>query len=122
MCLGRSLVDSQESLVRSLVTGHNVKAKNMRPLETCPICGETTTVRPKLVLIDEAWVPAPGKDERLAYFADLRVDDVQLEKLRDHPLEQFIDGFYCDRCNKGFVSEAGLKAGRRRYKGHGSYG
>ena len=87
----------------------------MRPPETCPICGETTTVRPKLVLIDEAWVPAPGKDERLAYFADLRVDDVQLEKLRDHPLEQFIDGFYCDRCNKGFVSEEGLKEGRRRY-------
>jgi hypothetical protein len=84
--------------------------------EACPLCGGTATVRPKLVLIDEAWVPAPGKDPRLAYFADLRVDDVQAEVLRERPLEQFIDGFYCDRCNKGFVSENGLKDGRRRYR------
>lgn len=93
----------------------------VKPSEICPVCGQTSTVRPKLVLIDEAWVPAPGKSERLAYFADLRVDDVQPEKVRDHPLEQFIDGFYCDRCNKGFVSEEGLKEGRRRYS-RGMYG
>lgn len=68
------------------------------------------------MLIDEAWVPAPGKDGRLAYFADLRVDDVQPQNLRERPLEQFLDGFYCDRCNKGFVSEEGLKADRRRYR------
>jgi hypothetical protein len=84
--------------------------------EACPLCGQTSTVRTKLVLIDEAWVPASGKDARLEYFADLRVDDVQAQNLREHPLEQFIDGFYCDRCNKGFVSEEGLKENRRRYK------
>jgi len=50
------------------------------------------------------------------YFADLRVDDVQAENLREAPLEQFIDGFFCDRCKKGFVSEEGLKENRRRYK------
>jgi hypothetical protein len=61
------------------------------PIESCPVCGETSTVRPKLVLIDEAWVPAPGKDVRLAYFADLRADDVEPENLREGPLEQFID-------------------------------
>jgi hypothetical protein len=72
-------------------------------------------VRPKLLLIDEAWVPAPGKDARLAYFASLRVDDVQDQALRQHPLEQFIDGFYCGKCNKGFVSENVLNEGRRRY-------
>jgi hypothetical protein len=65
---------------------------------SCPLCGETSAVRPKL---DEAWVLSPGKDSRLACFADLRVDDVQPQNLREHPLEQFIDGFYCDRCNKG---------------------
>jgi hypothetical protein len=68
------------------------------------------------VLIDEAWIPAPGKDPRLAYFADLRVDDVRPENLREPPLEQFVEGFYCDRCDKGFVSEDKLKAARRRYR------
>ena len=82
----------------------------------CPLCGESSAVRPKLLMIDEAWIPAPGKDPRLAYFADLRVDDVEAQYLREHPLEQFIDGFYCDRCKKGFVSEEGLRDGRRRYK------
>jgi hypothetical protein len=84
--------------------------------EICPVCGESSALRPKLLLIDEAWVPAPGKDSRLAYFADLRVDDVQSQNVRGRPLEQFIDGFYCDRCNKGFVSEEVLKEGRRRYR------
>jgi hypothetical protein len=82
----------------------------------CPLCGEGSAVRPKVVLIDEAWVPAPDKDPRYAYFADLRVDDVQPQNLRETPLEQFIDGYYCDRCNKGFVSEEGLKEARRRYR------
>jgi hypothetical protein len=84
--------------------------------EACPLCGGNSTVRPKLVLIDEAWVPAPGKDPRLAYHADLRVDDVKPEKLRDHPLEQFVEGYYCARCKKGFVSEEALKSRRRRYR------
>jgi len=57
-------------------------------------------------------VPAPSKDSRLKYHADLRVDDVQDKSVRERPLEQFIDGFYCDRCNKGFVSEEVLKEGR----------
>jgi hypothetical protein len=85
-------------------------------IEPCPICGDASKVRPKLLLIDEAWVPAPGKDERLAYFADLRADDVLADELRDKPLEQFLDGFFCDHCGKGFVSEEVLKAIRRRYK------
>ena len=80
------------------------------PVEACPLCGQTSGVRPKLVLVHEAWVPAPGKDPRLAYFADLRVDDVRPENLHKPPLEQFIEGFYCDRCDKGFVSEEKLKA------------
>lgn len=84
--------------------------------EACPVCGSSSTVRPKLLLIDEAWVPAPGKDSRLKYHADLRVDDVQDQSVRERSLEQFIDGFYCDRCNKGFVSEEVLKEGRRRYR------
>jgi hypothetical protein len=66
--------------------------------EKCPSCGETSAVRPKLLLIDEAWVSEPGKDERLKYSADLRVDDVEPGNLRPEPQEQFIDGYYCNRC------------------------
>jgi hypothetical protein len=84
--------------------------------ESCPICGSDGAVRPKLVLIDEAWVPTPGKSERLKYFADLRVDDVKPEFVREKPLDQFVDGYFCDRCGKAFISEVGLKVGRRRYK------
>jgi hypothetical protein len=69
-------------------------------VEVCPTCGQTTRLRAKLVLIDETWVPGPGKDTREAYFADLRVDDVEAASLRSQPLQQFIDGFYCDLCNK----------------------
>jgi hypothetical protein len=84
--------------------------------EVCPICREISAVRQKLVLIDEAWVPAPDKDSRLQYFSDLRVDEVQAQNLREHPLEQFIDGFYCDRCKKGFVSEEMLNENWRHNK------
>jgi hypothetical protein len=84
--------------------------------EKCPRCGEVSAVRPKLVLIDEAWVYEPGKDPRLAYFADLRVDDVRPENLRSRPLEQFIDGYFCEKCGHAFVSEAGLNEARRQYK------
>jgi hypothetical protein len=73
--------------------------------EKCPLCGDTSSLRPKLILIDEAWAPAPGKEPRLAYFADLRADDVLPQYLRKGPIEQFVDGHYCDRCGKGFVSE-----------------
>ena len=84
-------------------------------IEPCPLCGTASAVRPKLILIDEAWVPGPGKDSRMAYLADLRADDVKTENLRESPLEQFVDGFYCDQCKKSFVSEKGLKEARRRY-------
>ena len=83
-------------------------------IEKCPICGEASAVRPKLVLIDEAWIPGPDRDPRDRYHVDLRVDEVDPQKLRDLPLEQFIDGFFCDRCKKGFVSEEGLREVRRR--------
>ena len=71
-------------------------------LEFCPFCGETSAVRPKLLLIDEAWMPGPGKDPRHAYFADLRVDDVQARNLRAR-----------------FAAEQGLREGRRRYRQEG---
>jgi hypothetical protein len=84
--------------------------------EICPSCNREDAIRPKLLLIDAAWKPVSGVDPRLAYFADLRVDDVRPENL-DGPLrEQFVRGLFCDRCGKGFVSETTLKSERRRYR------
>ena len=83
-------------------------------LDACPSCGKTATVRPKLLLIDEAWVAEPGKDPRLVHFADLRVDDIKPELVSDRPLEQFIEGLYCDACGRGFVTEDSLMASSRK--------
>jgi hypothetical protein len=49
-------------------------------------------------------VSGPGKDERLKFFADLRVDEVRPDRRRAEPLQQFVDGFFCDKCGKGFVA------------------
>jgi hypothetical protein len=89
--------------------------KAVPPIEPCPICREVSATRSKLLLVDEARVESPGKDPRLAYFASLRVDDVRSEFTKEPPLEQFVDGYYCHRCGKGFVAEAILKEGRRKY-------
>jgi hypothetical protein len=83
--------------------------------EPCPRCGRSSSVREKLILIDEAWVPASGKDSRIAHFADLRADDLVPEIKKDYPLEQFVEGYYCETCGKGFVSEQVVKENPRFY-------
>jgi hypothetical protein len=85
------------------------------PIEPCPSCHEVSAIRSKLLLIDEAWVEAPGKDPRLAFWASMRVDDIRPELTKESPLEQFVDGYYCERCGKGFVAEATLNEVRRKY-------
>ena len=89
---------------------------SQRAFESCPLCGSDASVRPKLLLIDEAWVQRPGVDARLAYFADLRVDDLKAEAVRSEPMSQFVDGYYCNACGKGFVGDAVLKDSHRHYK------
>ncbi|WP_226469667.1 hypothetical protein [Luteimonas panaciterrae] len=80
--------------------------------EPCPRCGETSTLREKLLLIDEAWVPAQGKDSRLRYAADLRVGALKPAVVRQSPLEQFVDGFFCEKCQKGFVPDDAISGDR----------
>jgi hypothetical protein len=41
---------------------------------------------------------------------------VKPEHLSDRPLEQFVQGHFCEKCGRGFVSEDVLKATRRRYR------
>lgn len=85
-------------------------------VERCSLCGEAAAVRPKLLMIDESRITAPGKDPRLACFADLRVDDVKPEHLSDRPLEQFLQGYFGEKCGRGFVSKDALKGTRWRHR------
>lgn len=46
-------------------------------------------------------VPAEREGDRAA----LRLNHVRSEHSPAPPLEQFISGFYCDRCGRGFVGD-----------------
>jgi|LakMenEpi03Aug12_release.lakeMendotaPanAssembly.Ray.scaffolds.fasta_scaffold3774887_1 hypothetical protein len=76
--------------------------------EKCPTCGSSSTLRDKILLIDEAWVSERNLDPRLRYFSDLRVDELRPEVVRTEPMSQFVDGYYCEACGKGFVGNAAL--------------
>lgn len=103
------------TLLSLIVCKREIITAMTKHLEACPVCGQTSAVRTKLIMIDGAWIPGPNKDAREEYYSDLRVDAVQPQNLREHPLEQFIDGFYCNRCKKGFVSEEALKPDHKPY-------
>lgn len=70
-------------------------------LRNCPQCGNTECIREKLLLID-------GKLHPNSCRSNLRVDQVLKEKLKESPLEQFIDGFFCDKCGHGFIPDSSL--------------
>ena len=78
--------------------------------EKCPKCG-CTEVREKLILIDTAWVDFPGRDPREKCGMGLRADQVREEFLGEPPLEQFIKGYICIKCEQGYVLETILKEG-----------
>lgn len=73
--------------------------------EACPICGDSSAVRPKLVLVNAPWRPVPGRDPRERYLVDLRADELKPEALLN---EQFVSGLYCEHCSKAFISELEL--------------
>lgn len=87
------------------------------PIEACPICGSIDAVRPKLVLIDGAWHQEPGKDPRERHLVDLRVDDIASDEVRTPPLEQYVDGLYCDKCARAFVPDSKLRGATGPYHG-----
>ncbi len=67
-------------------------------------------MRPKLLLIDpDHRYTEDG--EIIRYWADLRVCDVAAPHQRKAPLDQFVDGFYCDACGLGFISDQIVVAG-----------
>jgi hypothetical protein len=76
---------------------------------SCPKCGATEFLQAKLILIG-AQID-PSLEERVGDWrkARLNVSECRAEILKQKPLEQFIDGLYCNRCNLGFVSDRLLK-------------
>ena len=78
--------------------------------ERCSRCDASTSVRPKLLLIDPDQRYDPESGEIIRFIADLRVYAVAPSHRREAPLEQFVNGFYCDACGLGFVSEQILSA------------
>jgi len=76
-------------------------------LEPCPRCGSAQHVRPKEMLIGAA---SPKQrfngEEKTGHqrVDQLAVDECKPERLKEPPLQQLVDGFYCDHCGAGFVS------------------
>jgi hypothetical protein len=71
----------------------------------CPNCGSNGAVVPKLLLIDDAWKQQDGVDPRERYFTSLRVDALRPEFRKGGKLEQFVDGWLCETCARGFVPD-----------------
>lgn len=83
--------------------------------ETCPCCGSSHSVKSKMLMIDAAWIKQTNSDPREAHFASVRVDDVNHEFLKPAPLQQFIEGFYCSKCDVGFIPDNYEKIDARYY-------
>ncbi|WP_245220865.1 DUF4365 domain-containing protein [Pseudomonas batumici] len=86
-------------------------------LEPCPRCGSAQHVRPKEMLIGAA---SPKRrfngEERTGYqrVDQLAVDECKPELLKEPPLQQLVDGFYCDQCGAGFVTSSIAQAANTR--------
>ncbi|MCS4249970.1 hypothetical protein [Pseudomonas sp. BIGb0164] len=76
-------------------------------IEPCPRCGSLQHVRSKAMLIGAA---SPKKrfdgEEKVGYqrLDQLAVYECKPALLNASPLEQLVDGFYCDHCAVGFVT------------------
>lgn len=77
--------------------------------KVCPKCLSSAHVREKTLLIGAA---SPKKlfhgEERAGYKRkdQLAIDECKVEELKKPPLEQFINGYYCEICGIGFVPES----------------
>jgi hypothetical protein len=71
----------------------------------CPKCKTNDCVYAKLILIGKLSPIALFGDEQAGYIRkdQLAVDECKLELLKKTPLEQFVDGFFCDKCGHGFL-------------------
>jgi hypothetical protein len=117
---GMDVVGPNKALLGALYRRHNAwLLDHDRPamdavftahlMEPCPRCSSVAHVRPKALLIGAA---SPKKrfngEEKAGYqrLDQLAVDECKAELLKEPPLQQLVDGFYCDQCGHGFVASA----------------
>lgn len=74
---------------------------------TCPKCFSSIHVRAKKILIGKASPKLLFEEERAGYQRkdQLAMDECKPETMGAHPLEQFLDGYFCTNCDIGFVSD-----------------
>lgn len=76
----------------------------------CPKCGTDAHTKPKLLLIG---FHSPT-EERAGFKRpdQLAVDECRPEAIQSKPLNQFVHGFYCERCDSGFAPNYFIKDDR----------
>jgi hypothetical protein len=83
---------------------------SQKKVNACPKCLSDTHVRAKKILIGKSSPRRlfPDFEERAGYKRkdQLAVDECKQDALGVPPLEQFVDGCYCENCGIGFVSDS----------------
>lgn len=81
---------------------------NQASVEACPRCKSNHAVRSKKILIGAASPTVLLHGEEKAGYTrkdQLAIDECVPSALGEAPMQQFVDGWYCERCGAGFVSE-----------------
>ena len=73
----------------------------------CPKCQTDINVYSKTLLIEDVLNAETPRSH-------LRVDQVKKEFIKQAPLEQFIDGLFCEKCDCGFIPNSYLKCTKKK--------
>jgi hypothetical protein len=75
----------------------------------CPKCGMNIHVIDKMILIGARSPNAIFGDEEMCGYKrkdQLAIDECHPSRLKDVPLQQFVNGYFCNDCGVGFVDDA----------------
>lgn len=83
---------------------------SQKNVNACPKCLSDIHVRAKKILIGKSSPSRLFQEEKAGYKRkdQLAVDECKQDALGDPPLEQFVDGCYCENCGIGFVPDSCL--------------
>ena len=86
----------------------------------CPKCKSSEHVREKMLMIDklnaEHLKYNPNERSACACQGDLSVDGLKPEFVIEGPLQQFVQGLFCEVCGVGFVPEEMAKPAPQSWK------
>lgn len=82
--------------------------QNSENSKICPKCLSDKGVIEKKLLIGKASPTQLLSRQKAGYRRpdQLAVDECKPEVLQEAPLEQFVAGYYCDKCGIGFVPDS----------------